>query len=115
MKDMQDISKAGYGLLKFVTAVLGYCDVFKDVKPKKERVAFLETELDTQVKTLQKLTTEISNLESTLNALNQKYASAMLEKQELQDKLNEAERRLVEIYIRFNSKCRHDLFTGRCR
>lgn len=92
---MKSISKAGYGLLKFVRAVLGYCDVFKEVKPKKERVQFLEAELDSQVKTLQRLTSEIGNLESVLADLNQKYASAMKEKQELQDKLNEAERRLV--------------------
>lgn len=98
---MKKISKAGYGLLKFVTAVLGYCDVFKEVKPKKERVQFLETELETQVSTLEKLTTEIGNLESVLAELNQKYAAAMKEKQELQDRLNEAERRLVKCFIFF--------------
>lgn len=92
---MKQISKAGYGLLKFVRAVLGYCDVFKDVKPKKERVQFLEIELDTQVKMLENLTSEINKLESVLNDLNAKYAAAMKEKQELQDQLNEAERRLV--------------------
>lgn len=42
---MKSISKAGFGLLKFVKAVLGYCDVYREVKPKKERVKFLEEEL----------------------------------------------------------------------
>lgn len=41
---MEKISKAGYGLLRFVEAVLGYCAVYKEVRPKKEKVAALETE-----------------------------------------------------------------------
>lgn len=103
LDDMPNISKAGNGLLKFVRAVLGYCDVYKEVRPKKEKVQFLEAELDTQVKTLQKLTSDIAHLEATLNDLNQKYAAAMKEKQELQEKLNEAERRLVDFRIGFSS------------
>jgi len=93
---MQNISKAGFGLLKFVRAVLGYCDVFKEVKPKKERVEFLEIELDTQVKMLNRLNSEITNLEATLSELNRKYGEAMLEKQKLQEMLEQAERRLVK-------------------
>ena len=95
LDDMKSISKAGYGLLKFVRAVLGYCDVFKEVKPKKERVEFLMAELDNQVRTLQQLTKEIAHIEIILDDLNTKYAAAMTEKQELQDRLDEAERRLV--------------------
>lgn len=102
LDEMKQISKAGNGLLKFVLAVLGYCDVFKEIKPKKERVQFLETELDNQVKMLQKLNTEIASLESTLDELSQKYNDAMAEKQELQESLDEAERRLVcEFFIWF--------------
>ena len=36
--EMQSKSRAGAGLLKFVSAVLGYCEVAKDVKPKREKV-----------------------------------------------------------------------------
>ncbi len=35
---MKDISKAGGGLFKFVKAVLGYCTVAKEIKPKREKV-----------------------------------------------------------------------------
>ena len=35
---MKEKSKAGSGLLKFVTAVIGYCEVAKEVKPKREKV-----------------------------------------------------------------------------
>lgn len=94
---MKTISKAGFGLLKFVLAVLGYCDVFKEIKPKKEKVKFLEDELDHQVKTLNKLNNDINSLEATLDELNQKYATAMKEKTLLQEMLDQAERRLVNL------------------
>ena len=35
---MRDISKAGGGLFKFVMAVLGYCSVAREIKPKREKV-----------------------------------------------------------------------------
>ncbi|XP_058811885.1 dynein axonemal heavy chain 10 isoform X1 [Topomyia yanbarensis] len=95
LDDMQSISKAGFGLLKFVRAVLGYCDVYREVKPKKERVAFLEAELDGQIKLLNKLTKEISKLEFELNELNNQYATAIKEKQMLQEMMEQAERRLI--------------------
>ena len=46
LDQMAQISKAGYGLLKFVDAVLGYCAVFREVKPKKERVEQLEKDYE---------------------------------------------------------------------
>ncbi|XP_062558011.1 dynein axonemal heavy chain 10 isoform X2 [Armigeres subalbatus] len=95
LDDMKSISKAGYGLLKFVRAVLGYCDVFREVKPKKERVAFLESELASQIKLLNKLTNEINKLESELDELNNQYATAIREKQMLQEMMEQAERRLI--------------------
>ena len=37
-EEMQVISKAGSGMLKFVEAVMGYCDVAREIKPKREKV-----------------------------------------------------------------------------
>ena len=34
----KEISKAGGGLFKFVKAVLGYCSVAREIKPKREKV-----------------------------------------------------------------------------
>lgn len=36
---MEAVSKAGLGMLKFVEAVMGYCDVFREIKPKREKVS----------------------------------------------------------------------------
>lgn len=41
VEEMKSISKAGAGLLKFVNANLNYCQVFRDVKPKREKVCGL--------------------------------------------------------------------------
>lgn len=37
-EEMQAISKAGSGMLKFVTAIVGYCDVAREIKPKRDKV-----------------------------------------------------------------------------
>lgn len=44
VEEMRDISKAGAGLLKFVVAVLGYCSVAREIKPKREKVGETEGE-----------------------------------------------------------------------
>ncbi|KAB0803715.1 hypothetical protein PPYR_00685 [Photinus pyralis] len=94
LDDMQNISKAGFGLLKFVQAVLGYCAVFKEVKPKKERVEQLQREFDAAKKSLEKLQNEIAKLESALAKLNEKYEIAMKRRQELQEETDIMMRRL---------------------
>lgn len=36
--EMELVSRAGLGMLKFVEAVMSYCDVVREVKPKREKV-----------------------------------------------------------------------------
>ena len=43
VEEMREVSKAGAGLLKFVVAVLGYCSVAREIKPKREKVSETET------------------------------------------------------------------------
>lgn len=38
LDEMKAVSRAGAGLLKFVDAVLGYCAVAREIKPKREKV-----------------------------------------------------------------------------
>ncbi|KAH1015210.1 dynein axonemal heavy chain 10 [Dendroctonus ponderosae] len=94
LDEMSSISKAGFGLLKFVQAVLGYCAVYREVKPKKERVEQLENEYNTAKRNLEKLYSEIGKLEEDLDKLNQKYANAMKTRQELQEETDIMMRRL---------------------
>ncbi|KAJ3665402.1 hypothetical protein Zmor_000898 [Zophobas morio] len=95
LDDMASISKAGYGLLKFVQAVLGYCTVYREVKPKKERVEQLQRDYDAAKKSLEKLYNEIAKLEAALAELNQRYAKAMKRRQELQEETDIMMRRLI--------------------
>lgn len=37
-EEMKSVSMAGAGLLKFVVAVMGYCSVAREIKPKREKV-----------------------------------------------------------------------------
>ena len=41
IQDMKEKSRAGAGLMKFVEAVVGYCEVAREVKPKREKVCLL--------------------------------------------------------------------------
>lgn len=36
---MEAVSKAGLGMMKFVEAAMGYCDVFREIKPKRDKVS----------------------------------------------------------------------------
>ncbi|XP_011694340.1 PREDICTED: dynein heavy chain 10, axonemal [Wasmannia auropunctata] len=94
LDQMQVISKAGYGLYKFVLAVLDYCTVFREVKPKIDRVQALEAESEKARRALEKEEWELKRLEETLRELNAKYDVAMTKRQNLQDETDLLQRRL---------------------
>eukprot|EP00102_Acyrthosiphon_pisum_P015188 XP_008185630.2 PREDICTED: dynein heavy chain 10, axonemal [Acyrthosiphon pisum] len=92
---MKDISKAGYGLLGFVEAVLQYCVVFKEVKPKQDKLKELEKDHELVTKQLIHLNKELNEIMSTLDKLNEKYKNAMAERAIIQEEKDLMERRLI--------------------
>lgn len=76
-------------------AVLGYCAVYREVKPKQDKVEALEKEYSEAVNYLDSLNREINRLQSTLDGLNARYDTAMMRKQELQEETDLMMRRLV--------------------
>ncbi|CAL8343019.1 unnamed protein product [Lota lota] len=94
-EEMQAISRAGSGMLKFVEAVMGYCDVSKEIKPKREKVARLERNFFQSKRELERIQKELGALQKELGALGDKYDSAMSEKQLLQEEAEIMERRLI--------------------
>ncbi|XP_006865538.1 PREDICTED: dynein heavy chain 10, axonemal [Chrysochloris asiatica] len=94
-EEMEAVSKAGLGMLKFVEAVMGYCDVFKEIKPKREKVARLERNFFLTKRELEKIQNELAAIQKELEALGAKYEAAILEKQMLQDEAEIMERRLI--------------------
>ncbi|XP_051514176.1 dynein axonemal heavy chain 10 [Myxocyprinus asiaticus] len=94
-EEMQAISKAGSGMLRFVEAVMGYCDVAKDIKPKREKVARLERNFFQSKRELERIQNELGVIQKELRALGDKYEAAMAEKQLLQEEAEVMERRLI--------------------
>ncbi|KAM4707116.1 dynein axonemal heavy chain 10 [Discoglossus pictus] len=94
-EEMEAISRAGLGMLKFVEAVMGYCDVSKEIKPKREKVAKLERNYYLSKRDLEKIQAELATIQSELKALGEKYEAAITEKQKLQEEAEIMERRLI--------------------
>ncbi|XP_044541337.1 dynein axonemal heavy chain 10 [Gracilinanus agilis] len=94
-EEMEAVSKAGLGMLKFVEAVMGYCDVFKEIKPKRDKVARLERNFFLSKRELERIQNELATLQAELEALGAKYEAAILEKQQLQEEAEIMERRLI--------------------
>lgn len=94
-EEMEAVSKAGLGMLKFVEAVMGYCDVFREIKPKREKVARLERNYYLTKRELERIQNELATIQRELEALGAKYEAAILEKQKLQEEAEIMERRLI--------------------
>ncbi|KAJ3039942.1 Dynein heavy chain 10, axonemal [Rhizophlyctis rosea] len=91
---MEEISKAGSGLLKFVLAVVGYCNVAKTIAPKRAAVATLEKNLALSKNEFEKITKELKRLGDELAALQQQFHTAKAEQLELKKMAEIMERRL---------------------
>lgn len=94
MDEMENISRAGYGLLTFVRAVLKYCDTYREVKPKQDRVEFLQRDLEEKTKVLEKLKRDVENLEQELTVLNGKYEKSLELRRKYSEQLQISEKRL---------------------
>nr|DBA23158.1 TPA: hypothetical protein GDO54_014099 [Pyxicephalus adspersus] len=94
-EEMEAISKAGLGMLKFVDAVMGYCDVAKEIKPKREKVAKLERNYYMSKRDLEKIQAELAAIQIELKTLGERYEAAIAEKQKLQEEAEIMERRLI--------------------
>lgn len=99
MGEAESGSTVSSTLFKFVNSVLSYCDALREIRPKRERVAYLEQELETQTKLLGHINEEIIELDVELNELHIKYAQAITEKQILQEMLEQAEIRVVRTTV----------------
>ncbi|TNJ29738.1 IAD-1alpha dynein heavy chain [Giardia muris] len=82
---IEKVSKAGLCLYDWVTAMVKYYAVAKDVEPKRKRVAKLEEQLEQSSKELAALQEKILVLEEESNKLRETLLSAQQEQQELAD------------------------------
>jgi dynein heavy chain len=94
VEKMANVSRAGHGLLIFVSAVMGYCAVAAEIKPKRELVAKLEKNYALGKRELDKIKKELDALEKLLKELGVKYEAAMKEKNDLAEEAAVMQRRL---------------------
>ena len=92
---MKEISRAGGGLFKFCKAVLGYCQVAREIKPKRDKVALLEKNYQMSKRELEKIQKELSSIESELKKLGEQYEEAMSERRALEEEADLMQRRLT--------------------
>ncbi|NWU42756.1 DYH10 protein, partial [Hylia prasina] len=92
--EMEAISRAGLGMLKFAEAVVTYCDVVKTVKPKEEKVARLERNYELSKRELEKIQAELAAIQEELKSLGEKYKLAIAENKKLQEEAEIMQRRL---------------------
>uniref|UniRef100_A0A8C3JB17 Dynein axonemal heavy chain 10 n=1 Tax=Calidris pygmaea TaxID=425635 RepID=A0A8C3JB17_9CHAR len=92
--EMELVSRAGLGMLKFVDAVMSYCDVVREVKPKREKVARLERNYYLSKRELEKIKAELAAIQEELKALGNKYEEAIRENKQLQEEAEIMQRRL---------------------
>ncbi|KAM7539583.1 hypothetical protein Aperf_G00000039574 [Anoplocephala perfoliata] len=95
LEQMQSVSKAGAGFLRFLHAVLGYCDVLKDVRPKREKVSKLGKLFSQNEHDLDRINRELSKVEEDIKQLNERLSTAKAEQSTLQEETKIMERRLA--------------------
>ncbi|VDM31178.1 unnamed protein product [Hydatigera taeniaeformis] len=95
MQQMQLVSRAGAGFLKFILAALGYCEVLKDVRPKREKIAKLEKLLTQNEHDLEGVKSELAKVEEEIKKKNQEYSAAETESLALQEETATMEQRLA--------------------
>lgn len=88
LENLSKVSRAGAGLLKFVEAVMGFCVVNFEVKPKRDLVNKLVNTYNKAKAELEKTQARVTKLEDELETLKKKYDEALVEKQILEDEYN---------------------------
>ncbi|CAD5121743.1 DgyrCDS10220 [Dimorphilus gyrociliatus] len=94
LENMKEKSRAGYGLLQFVLAVVDYCEVYREIRPKRDRVEKLEKNFKNMKKDLDRLNLDLNFLEQENEKLKKMFEDANLEKMKLQKEAAIMERRL---------------------
>lgn len=93
-QSVKNKSAAGYGLYRWVNAMVHYYNVKKHVQPKKEAVAQKERDLKQKEDELVNINERVSHLNSTLKDLNAQFEEKTNEQNSLKIQAETMERRL---------------------
>ncbi|CAM6084343.1 unnamed protein product [Calypogeia fissa] len=93
-ENLQTISTAGAGLLRWVIAMMNYYAIFRIVAPKRAAVATAERNLAKAQKELDLIQTQVATLSGQLATLNGELAEATAVQQDLKSKQDLMEKRI---------------------
>eukprot|EP00595_Chromulina_sp_UTEXLB2642_P003598 CAMPEP_0196767344 /NCGR_PEP_ID=MMETSP1095-20130614/39365_1 /TAXON_ID=96789 ORGANISM="Chromulina nebulosa, Strain UTEXLB2642" /NCGR_SAMPLE_ID=MMETSP1095 /ASSEMBLY_ACC=CAM_ASM_000446 /LENGTH=575 /DNA_ID=CAMNT_0042134889 /DNA_START=1788 /DNA_END=3516 /DNA_ORIENTATION=+ len=94
LKTMQGVSKAGFGLLTWVVAIVRYYEVSKTVQPLRNKVKEMEKAMKQTENELNELNSLLSKLSAELRDLNIQYEAANNELNILQNEASIMTKRL---------------------
>ncbi|CAM9103575.1 unnamed protein product [Discosporangium mesarthrocarpum] len=95
IENMKSVSKAGLGLLTWVTAITKYYDIAKNVEPLRLKVRDMEKAQQQATKDLAELMELLSKLNAEISELNANYEKANSELSQLQLQASLMEKRLA--------------------
>ena len=94
LENMKNVSTAGYGLLTWVTAIMRYYEVAKNVNPLRNKVKEMEKAQRQMEAELATLKSTLSALGAEINELNEKFIEASAELDKLQQEASLMSKRL---------------------
>eukprot|EP00928_Gymnodinium_smaydae_P090380 TRINITY_DN7418_c2_g3_i1.p1 TRINITY_DN7418_c2_g3~~TRINITY_DN7418_c2_g3_i1.p1 ORF type:complete len:3325 (+),score=999.70 TRINITY_DN7418_c2_g3_i1:390-9977(+) len=91
---MKSVSKAGYGLLQWVIAMVKYFDVAKGVEPQKKLVAELQAKKEAAEENLANIKKELQELGEKLSLLNEQEKDQSAKLKELKEQADSMTKKL---------------------
>ncbi|CAF2718355.1 unnamed protein product [Rotaria sp. Silwood2] len=104
---MTNVSRVGGSLLKFIHAIDNYMDIYRETKPKKDRLLSIENDYKNNLSELNRLEISIEKLTNVLNDFRKRFDTAMEDKLKFQDETDIAIRRRIaaeKLLIGFKSE-----------
>lgn len=105
LSELDETSATFFELFKFLQTILAYCDILKEIKPKREHIRCLENELEKSINVLQVLSIEKNQLEIDLVELNEKHLVKIIERDHAEKNLLDTEKCLVSLSLFFGFFC----------
>lgn len=95
LENLARMSKAAKGLFVWVTAIVNYYGVAKNVKPRREKVKKMEKDLAKSQQDLKRIKDELGYLEAEIKQLNDDFNEKNSELQKLKDEADQMEKHLM--------------------
>lgn len=82
---MTNVSRVGGSLLKFIHAIDNYMDIYRETKPKKDRLLSIQNDYENNLIELNRLETSIEKLTNILDDFRHRFQNAMEDKLKFQE------------------------------